>query len=67
MFVTKYWTRHNVNLMVGIVMEIGFCLIFNPYFSLGDNYCDTLFDNAECLFDLGDCQVGVSVSPTTIP
>ena len=48
-------------------MEIGFCLIFNPYFSLGDNYCDTLFDNAECLFDLGDCQVGVSVSPTTIP
>jgi len=47
-------------------MEIGFCLIFNPYFSLGDNYCDTLFDNAECLFDLGDCQVGVSVSPEPI-
>merc|ERR1712004_689171 len=33
---------------------------------LGDNYCDTLFDNAECLFDLGDCQVGVT-TPTTIP
>merc|ERR1711860_111067 len=50
---------------LGKCSKICFCLI-NPIFSLGDNFCDALFYNAECLFDLGDCHVGVSVSPEPI-
>ena len=32
----------------------------------GDNYCDDVLNNAECLFDMGDCSSS-SGPPTLLP
>ena len=33
-------------------------------FLLGDDYCDTILDNAECEYDLGDCEGALELCVT---